>query len=112
MIWDMCDTLKIPIQNEGIIENEVETDTASFLLTIAWSDLSQLVTVRRVHQTKRAANSVKMCASPHDATPAQPPGQTDRQRLCVQMAEVIVELRSSTHRLRMHLGPHICRRRH
>jgi len=62
----------------------------SFLSTLAQSDLSGLVTVRQAHQTKRAANGVKTHAAPQDATSHQPPNsQTDRQKLCAKMVEVI-----------------------
>jgi hypothetical protein len=70
-------------------EDNIGIVTASLLSRIVESDLSQLVAVRRAHQTKRAANSVKTRASPRDVTSDRPPEQTDRQRLCAQMAEVI-----------------------
>jgi len=86
VIREVRSALEIPTQNEGIT---LETDTASFLSTIAQSDLSELVAVRQAHQTKRAAKSVKTRASPHDTASVQPPKQTDRQKLCAQMTEVI-----------------------
>ena len=68
--------------------NDVQ-NTPHLLLTTAQSDLSQLVTTRRTHQTKRAANSVKTHASPQDSISPQPAERTDRQSLCSQMAELI-----------------------
>ena len=68
--------------------NDVQ-NTPCLLLTTAQSDLLQLVTTRRTHQTKRAANSVKMHASPQDSTSPQPAERTDHQSLCSQMAELI-----------------------
>lgn len=88
-IQDASNLLKTTMQNEGSTKNNTETDTAFFLSTVAQSDLSRLVVVRQAHQTKRAANSVKTHANPQDATPYQSPKQTDRQRLCAQMVEVI-----------------------
>ena len=86
MIREVCNALKVPTQNKGTTPG---TDTTSFLSTIAQLDLSQLVAVRRAHQTKRAAKSVKTRAIPYDTTSAQPPEQTDRQKLGAQMTEVI-----------------------
>lgn len=88
-IQDTRNILEISIQNKDMTKGSTRTDDTSFLSTVAQSDLSQLVAVRRAHQTKRAANSVKTRTNPHDAASYQPPEQTDRQRLCAQMVEVI-----------------------
>ena len=63
-------------------------DNTGFILTATQRSLSQLVTVRTAHQTKCAAKSVKTRSSPQDSDP-KPAEQTDRQRLCAQMAEVV-----------------------
>lgn len=89
MIQDVRNTLKMSAQNKGTASGDAEAGAASFLSTTTQVDLSQLVAVRRAHQTKRAANSVKTRASPHDAVSTRSPEPTDRQRLCAQMAEVI-----------------------
>jgi len=83
-IKDAHNTLKASTQTQGAAS---ETD-ANSILAVAQADLSLLVTVRLAHQTKRAAKSVKTRANPQDVTP-KPPVQTDRQRLCAQMAEVV-----------------------
>lgn len=88
MIREVHDALKMPTQNKGT-QATAETDTTSFLSAITQLDLSELVAVRQAHQTKRAANSVKTRASPHDTASVQPPKQTDRQKICAQMTEVI-----------------------
>lgn len=87
-IQDARNILKTITQNKDTTGDDTETDT-SFLSTVAQSDLSWLVAVRQAHQTKRAANSVKTRSNPQDATSYQPREQTDRQRLCAQMTEVI-----------------------
>ena len=86
-IQNTHDSLKTPIQNKGTT-NDTETDTP-LLSMVVQSDLLRLVAVRQTHQTKRAAKSVKTHANPQDATPYQPPVQTDRQRLCAQMVEIV-----------------------
>ena len=63
-------------------------DNTGFILTTTPMSLSQLVTVRAAHQTKRAAKSIKTCSSPQDSDP-KPAERTERQRLCAQMAEVV-----------------------
>lgn len=83
-IKDARNTLKASTQTQGTAS---ETD-ANSILTVVQADLSQLVAVRLAHQTKRAAKSVKTRANPPDAT-LKPPVQTDRQRLCAQMTEVV-----------------------
>lgn len=80
-IEDVRKTLRASTQTEG-------TAVASSILMITRANLSQLVNVRLAHQTKRAANSVKTRSNPQDAV-LNPPVQTDRQRLCAQMAEVV-----------------------
>ena len=97
-IQDVRNLLKTAGQNRGTTKDNTEADTTSFLSTLAQSDLSQLVAVRQTHQTKRAANSVKTRANPQDATPDQPLGPTDRQRLCAQMADVIRRVGSGLER--------------
>jgi hypothetical protein len=97
-IQDIHNLLKPTGQNGGATEDNTETDTTSLLSTIVQSNLSQLVIVRKAHQTKRAANSVKTRANPQDATPDQPLGPTDRQRLCAQMADVIRRVGSGLER--------------
>jgi len=80
----MCDTLKTSIRTQSTAS---QTDTDS-IPAVAKMNLSQLVAIRLAHQTKRASKSVKMRANPLDTT-AGPPVQTERQRLCAQMAEVV-----------------------
>ena len=63
-------------------------DNTGFILTTTPMSLSQLVTVRAAHQTKRAAKSIKTRSSPQDSDP-KPAERTERQRLCAQMAEVV-----------------------
>jgi hypothetical protein len=83
-IKDMSNTLRHSRQPGGAAS---ETNGGS-ILTVAQTDLSRLVAVRLAHQTKRAANSVKTHVNSQDTT-VGPPAQTDRQRLCAQMAEVV-----------------------
>lgn len=51
-------------------------------------DLSQLVQIRRIHQTKRAAKSVRPSADSHKE-PKEPTAGSQRQTICTQMADVI-----------------------
>jgi len=61
---------------------------AGSILAVSRRDLSQLVTVRRAHQTKRAARSTKTRPSPHDAI-SKNADQSDHQQLHSQMVEVV-----------------------
>jgi hypothetical protein len=88
-IQDMRNLLTTTGKNRGVFKDNTELKAASLLLTIAQLDLSWLIIVHQAHQTKRAANSVKTRANPQDVTLDQPLGQTDHQRLCAQMADVI-----------------------
>ena len=51
-------------------------------------DLSQLVQIRRVHQTRRAAKSVRSVAEGHRG-PEEPTAGSQRRQICMQMADVI-----------------------
>ena len=65
-------------------------NTTSPILTVAQRNISQLVAVRRTHQTKCAAKSVKTRSNPQDLTlSAKPTDQVEHRRLCAQMAEVL-----------------------
>lgn len=88
-IKDVRDVLRASAWNKCITKKSIETDTTSFSLMIAQSDLSQLVMVHKVHQTRWAAKSVKTCANPQDVASNQHLEQTDCQRLCTQMTEFI-----------------------
>lgn len=64
------------------------TATTSPILEVTRRDLSQLVSVRQAHQTNRAAKSVKTHSDPQVLAPKST-DQTDRQRLCAQIGEVL-----------------------
>ena len=68
----ILDTLKMSARAEKSRAANNVQNTPRLLLTTTQSDLSQLVTTRRTHQTKRAANSVKTHASPQDSISPQP----------------------------------------
>ena len=51
-------------------------------------DLSQLVQIRRIHQTRRAKKSVRSNMDGREE-PEQPTAGTQRRKLCMQMADVI-----------------------
>jgi len=51
-------------------------------------DLSQLVQIRRVHQTRRAAKSVRLGAERREE-PEEPTAGSRRRKICMQMAHVI-----------------------
>lgn len=51
-------------------------------------ELSRLVQIRRVHQTKRAAKSVRVGGEGHGG-PEEPTAGSQRRKLCMQMADVI-----------------------
>ena len=84
-IKTICDTLRIPTETPGLM---AETNAYS-VLKVARTDLSQLVTVRLAHQTKRAGKSVKTRSDPQDTISALPPAPTDHKRLRVQISEVL-----------------------
>ena len=53
-------------------------------------DISQLVTIRRVHQTKRATKSTKNSKVPsHHPAPSASSTTSQRHQICSQMADVI-----------------------
>jgi hypothetical protein len=78
------------LESSGLVgdTSKQRNSTPSSILTVAQRDVSQLIAVRLAHQTKRAAKSVKTRSNPQDST-AKPTGQTERQRLFAQMAEVV-----------------------
>ena len=80
----MRSTLEMSLQTQLATSNP----SASSILMVAQADLSQLVAVRLTHQTKCAAKSVKTRENPKGAITGLLV-QTDRQKLCVQMAEVV-----------------------
>jgi len=51
-------------------------------------DLSQLVQIRRIHQTKRAAKSTRPVAEGYEERGA-PTAGSERRKICMQMADVI-----------------------
>jgi len=51
-------------------------------------DLSQLVQIRRAHQTRRAAKSVRPGAEDREK-PEEPTAGSQRRKICMQMADVI-----------------------
>lgn len=59
-------------------------------------DLSRLVTIRQVHQTRRAATSTKACRA--SAPPAPGSTASQRQQICSQMADVIRRSGTGTER--------------
>jgi hypothetical protein len=87
-VLDTLTALKSSVREKTGAANEPE-NTPSLLSTTAQSDLSSLVAIRRVHQTNRAASSVKTRTNPQDSASTQTMERTDRQRLCAQMAELI-----------------------
>jgi hypothetical protein len=88
MVLDTLAALKTPLQGKTGAVNDPE-NTPLLLPTTTQSGLSPLVTIRRVHQMKRAASSVKTRTNPQDAPSTAATERTDRQRLCAQMAELI-----------------------
>ena len=85
-IAGVTDTLRSYESDQGI--RDQGSDTTGLILTVAQRNLSQLVAIRLVHQTKRAAGSTKTRSSPKDLT-SEIADQTDRQQLYTQMAEVV-----------------------
>lgn len=67
------------------MEQQKETGSTPAVLR---RDLSQLVTVRRAHQTNRAARSTKTRSNPHNPVQKNT-NQSDHQQLHLQMVEVV-----------------------
>jgi hypothetical protein len=74
--------------SKTIQDTEQCTGEAGSITTVARRNLSQLVAVRRAHQTQRAVKSVKTRSNPQDSDQGSR-SPTDHQRLCAQMAEVV-----------------------
>lgn len=85
VIQDIRNTLKSLKPTQHITEQQKETGS---IVAVSRRDLSQLVAVRRAHQTKRAARSTKTRSNPHD-TILENTNESDHQQLHSQMVEVV-----------------------
>ena len=82
------DTATIKLARSAV--KEVPPSNTAYKTTVlegGQQNISRLVTIRRLHQTKRAANSTKSCKIPAPSTPG--PVVLQRHQICSQMADVI-----------------------
>lgn len=78
---------------QSVLKKDSPTSAGShvaLLLEGEQQNISHLVTIREVHQTKRAAKSTKTCrALPNHAESPTPSTAAQRHQICSQMADVI-----------------------